>query len=76
MTIKEIEDYYRNMADNFVREAIDHRLKAEECASIKDTDNAIAWYASSAENFQKARLCTGFVNKLVEMEILEACKQK
>ena len=75
MTIKEIEDYYRKMADNYDREAYDLRLKAEDCASIKD-DKAIAWYTLSSENFKKSRLCTDFVNKLVEMEILEACKQK
>lgn len=74
MTIKEIETYYRNMADGYAREALELRHKAEDCESIKDFDKAIAWYTLSAENFKKSRLCTDFVNKLVEMEILEACK--
>ena len=76
MTIREIEDYYRNMADNYVREAVDLRLKAEKFEEDKDFGSAVRYYMLSAENYEKSRLCTGFVNKLVEMEILEACKQK
>ena len=74
MTIREIEDYYRIMADDYEREALELRHKAEDCESIKDFDKAIAWYTLSAENFKKSRLCTDFVNKLVEMEILESTK--
>lgn len=76
MTFKEIEDYYKKMAGDYEREALELRHRAEDCESIKDFDKAIAWYTLSAENFKKSRLCTDFVNKLVEMEILEACKQK
>ena len=74
MTIKEIEDYYKKMADDYERESLELRHKAKDCESIKDFDNAIGWYTLSAESFKKSRLCTDFVNKLVEMEILEACK--
>ena len=74
MTIKEIEDYYKKMAEDYEREALELRHKAKDCVSIKNTYKAIAWYTLSEESFKKSRLCTDFVNKLVEMEILEACK--
>ena len=74
MTIKEIEDYYKKMAVDYEREALQLRYKAKDCVSIKDNYKAIAWYILSEESFKKSRLCTDFVNKLVKMEILEACK--
>ena len=76
MTIREIEDYYRNMADNYEREAYDLRHRGETHEENKEYDKAIPLYTLSAENYEKSRLCTDFVNALVKYEILEACKQK
>ena len=74
MTIKEIEDYYRAMADNYDREAYDLRHRAETHEENKEYDKAIPLYTLSAENYDKSRLCTDFVNALVKYEILEATK--
>ena len=74
MTIKEIEDYYRKMADDYEREAYDLRHKAETYEGSKEYDKAIALYTLSAENYDKSRLCTDFVNALVKYEILESTK--
>lgn len=74
MTIKEIEDYYRAMSDNYDREAYDLRHKAETYEENKEYDKAISLYTLSAENYDKSRLCTDFVNSLVKYEILEATK--
>lgn len=76
MTIREIEDYYRNMADNYDREAYELRHRGETHEENKEYDKAISLYTLSAENYDKSRLCTDFVNALVKYEILESCKQK
>lgn len=76
MTIREIEDYYRKMADNYAREAYDLRHRGETHEENKDFDKAITLYTLSAENYDKSRLCTDFVNALVKYEILEGCKSK
>ena len=74
MTIREIEDYYRNMADNYAREAEDLRLKGEKFEEDKDFGSAVRYYMLSAENSEKSRLCWDFHNSLVKYEILEATK--
>lgn len=74
MTIQEIEDYYRTMADNYDREAYGLRHRAEVHEENKDYDKAIPLYTLSAETYEKSRLCTDFVNALVKYEILESTK--
>lgn len=75
MTIKEIEDYYRNMADNYEREAQDLRHKGEKFEENKDFDSAVRYYMLSAENSEKSKLCWDFHNSLVKYEILESVKK-
>lgn len=74
MTIKEIEDYYKKMAGNYAREAYDLRLRGEKSEENKEYDKAISLYTLSAENYDKSRLCTDFVNSLVKYEILKSTK--
>ena len=74
MTIKEIEDYYKKMAGDYEREAYDLRHRGEIHEENKEYDKAISLYTLSAENYDKSRLCTDFVNALVKYEILEATK--
>ena len=74
MTITEIEDYYRTMADNYYRKAEDLRHRGKEAEEIKDFDRAVTLYTLCTENFEKSTLCTDFVNALVKHDILEAIK--
>ena len=74
MTIKEIEDYYKKMADGYEREAQNLRIKGEKFEEDKDFDRAVRYYMLSAENSEKSRLCWDFHNSLVKYEILESTK--
>ena len=74
MTMREIEDYYRNLGDSYYQKAQNLRQMGDTATKNKDFNAASTMYLLSSQNSECAQICWRVVADLAKHEILESTK--